>query len=60
MQDRLSDESILNVPGLDPRYVLLRRVGGGSYGNVYSAKDTVTNQLVAVKVVNELFDDLID
>ena len=60
MQDRLSDESVLNVPGLNPRYVLLRRVGGGSYGNVYSAKDIITNQLVAVKVVNELFDDLID
>lgn len=60
MQDKLSSRSILSVPGLNPRYLLLRRVGGGSYGSVYSAKDKQTNKLVAVKVVYELFDDLID
>jgi mitogen-activated protein kinase 1/3 len=60
MQDRLSSRSVLVVPGLNSRYLLLRRIGGGSYGSVYSAKDKQTNKLVAVKVVYELFDDLID
>jgi len=57
---RLSEDSVLQVPGLDPRYLLLRCIGGGSYGQVYSAKDKVTGKLVAVKVVPSLFEDLID
>jgi len=40
--------------------MLLRKIGGGSYGSVYSAKDRTTNKLVAVKVVSGLFEDLID
>ena len=60
MQNWLNEDSILNIPDLDPRYILIRKIGKGSYGNVYSAKDRVKNRLVAIKVIEELFDDLID
>lgn len=60
MQEKSSQSNWLDVPGLNKRYMLLRQIGGGSYGKVFSAKDKNTNTLVAVKVISWLFEDLID
>ncbi|XP_055271582.1 mitogen-activated protein kinase kinase kinase kinase 2 isoform X2 [Moschus berezovskii] len=42
-----------NVSLQDPRdrFELLQRVGAGTYGDVYKARDTVTSELAAVKIV---------
>jgi mitogen-activated protein kinase 1/3 len=42
---------------VDVRYVNLIAVGGGSYGLVCSATDTVTGQQVAIKKVTNCFRD---
>lgn len=43
-----------NVPFEDPslKYELLNELGKGSYGAVYKARDLVTSELVAVKVIS--------
>ena len=40
-----------------PRYELIRFLGEGSYGCVVEAYDRKNNQKVAIKRINELFDD---
>lgn len=45
---------------LDPRYVIEKIIGAGSYGMVLRARDTVDNCLVAIKRVNkEIFEEVI-
>uniref|UniRef100_A0A8B9MTS8 non-specific serine/threonine protein kinase n=1 Tax=Accipiter nisus TaxID=211598 RepID=A0A8B9MTS8_9AVES len=41
------------VSRLDPRlrYELVQRLGGGSYGEVYKARDTGTGELAAIKII---------
>jgi hypothetical protein len=45
---------------VDKRYVDLVAVGGGSYGLVASARDTVTGENVAIKRVANAFRDVRD
>jgi mitogen-activated protein kinase 1/3 len=45
---------------VDVRYTNLRPIGGGSYGFVCSADDSVTGEKVAIKKVANVFHDLID
>jgi mitogen-activated protein kinase 1/3 len=48
------------ISDLDPRYVLEKIIGSGSYGVVLRAKDTVDGSLVAIKRVNkEIFEETI-
>ncbi|XP_068779716.1 mitogen-activated protein kinase kinase kinase kinase 2 isoform X2 [Struthio camelus] len=50
-----------DVSLLDPRlrYELVQRVGAGTYGDVYKARDTETGELAAVKIVKlDLGDDI--
>ncbi|XP_077818370.1 mitogen-activated protein kinase kinase kinase kinase 2 isoform X12 [Macaca mulatta] len=44
----LRDVSLQDPRG---RFELLQRVGAGTYGDVYKARDTVTSELAAVKIV---------
>ena len=45
---------------LDPRYVVEKIIGSGSYGVVIKARDTTDNSLVAIKRINkEIFDESI-
>ena len=45
---------------LGPKYELVRKVGKGTYGSVFEARDTVTNEKIAVKNVKSIFDDEIE
>jgi mitogen-activated protein kinase 1/3 len=45
---------------VDVRYTDLKPIGGGSYGFVCSAQDTLTGEQVAIKKVANVFHDLID
>jgi len=45
---------------VDVRYRNLRPIGGGSYGFVCSADDTMTGQKVAIKKIKRVFNDLVD
>jgi hypothetical protein len=42
------------------RYQAIKQIGKGSYGNVVSALDRERQTNVAVKKVNDVFDDLVD
>jgi len=55
------EELQAEINQLDPRYVLEKIIGSGSYGVVMRAKDTAdNNKLVAIKRVNkEIFDEAI-
>jgi len=39
------------------RYEILDRIGGGAFGTVYRARDTVLDRVVAVKVINQPVTD---
>ena len=39
------------------RYEILERIGGGAFGTVYRARDTVLDRVVAVKVINQPVTD---
>lgn len=45
---------------IDEKYSLITKLGQGSYGSVYSAKDNLTGELVAIKELKGIFDDFID
>lgn len=60
MQRQSTMKSTLSIPGLPSRFRLIKKLGAGSYGSVYAAKDTKTNRVVAIKIIEHLFDDLID
>eukprot|EP00403_Amphidinium_massartii_P048352 CAMPEP_0178466592 /NCGR_PEP_ID=MMETSP0689_2-20121128/51984_1 /TAXON_ID=160604 /ORGANISM="Amphidinium massartii, Strain CS-259" /LENGTH=427 /DNA_ID=CAMNT_0020093623 /DNA_START=21 /DNA_END=1300 /DNA_ORIENTATION=- len=45
---------------LPSRYEAMVVIGTGSYGSVCKAFDSVTNEFVAIKRVQKLFDDLVD
>ena len=49
-----------NVFEVDVRYTNLVPVGGGSYGLVCSADDSITQRRVAIKKVTNAFSDLTD
>uniref|UniRef100_A0A8C4WMA3 Protein kinase domain-containing protein n=1 Tax=Gopherus evgoodei TaxID=1825980 RepID=A0A8C4WMA3_9SAUR len=42
-----------DVSLLDPRlrYELIQRIGAGTYGDVYKARDTQTAELAAIKII---------
>lgn len=39
-----------------PRYQLIRKIGKGTYGSVFEAKDIETNECVAIKNVKSIFE----
>lgn len=43
-----------------PNYEIIRQIGSGSYGQVVEAKQLSTGNKVAIKRMNNLFDDTID
>lgn len=45
---------------LKGKYKIEKEIGAGSYGSVVRARHAVTGQVVAVKRVTNLFDDLVD
>jgi serine/threonine protein kinase len=45
---------------LDERYQNLKPIGGGSYGIVVKAEDTITKDFVAIKKINNTFANLTD
>lgn len=45
---------------VDVRYINLKYLGGGAYGCVASAEDTLTGKKVAIKLVRDVFRDLFD
>lgn len=63
-QSYFSKKTSNKMEGTNPkdksRYVFANTLGRGAYGVVFSAKDTHTNRLVAVKKISGLFDDLTD
>jgi len=55
------DVMISGAPfSVDVRYQNLKQIGGGSYGIVCSADDSVENRRVAIKKVPNTFQDLVD
>ncbi|RYY31770.1 hypothetical protein EON62_06230 [archaeon] len=45
---------------IDTRYTNLKFIGGGAYGSVAAAEDTLTGRKVAIKKVADVFRDLGD
>lgn len=45
---------------IDERYTKLRPIGDGSYGFVASGLDTVTGRKIAIKMVKDVFCDVVD
>lgn len=43
---------------LGPKYDLTRKLGKGTYGSVFEAKDNTTNERLAIKNVKSIFEDL--
>lgn len=51
-EERALADKLPRYPGLE-RYILLQKMGDGAFSNVYRARDTKTNQEVAIKVVRK-------
>jgi len=45
---------------VDVRYTNLKYLGGGAYGSVCSADDSLTGKKVAIKKITDVFRDLFD
>ena len=45
---------------VESRYSNLKFIGGGAYGQVCSADDSVTKRRVAIKRIKDVFRDLMD
>lgn len=43
---------------LGPKYELTRKLGKGTYGSVFEARDTASNERLAIKNVKSIFEDL--
>mmetsp|Transcript_1932 Transcript_1932/g.2423 ORF Transcript_1932/g.2423 Transcript_1932/m.2423 type:complete len:131 (-) Transcript_1932:1139-1531(-) len=52
--DRDHRSKILQLPS---RYQIVKKLGSGSYGSVFAAKDTQTNKIVAVKIMSDVFKE---
>ncbi|XP_012256582.2 myosin-IIIb-like isoform X3 [Athalia rosae] len=46
------------IPDPDERFALLELIGEGTYGEVYSARDKQTDTLVAVKILENVADNI--
>jgi serine/threonine-protein kinase RCK2 len=51
-EEREKASKMPRYPGLE-RFILLEKMGDGAFSNVYRARDTQTNQEVAIKVVRK-------
>eukprot|EP00741_Cyanophora_paradoxa_P015073 tig00020848_g14544.t1 len=49
-----------NTFEVDERYELVKPMGNGAYGQVCSARDNVSGEMVAIKKVSKAFEDLTD
>ena len=58
------DKNVFDIAGItfiiDKKYSVIKKLGQGSYGVVCSCKDNEKNILVAMKKVQNAFEDLID
>lgn len=45
---------------LGGRYLIVKKLGQGSFGSVYSAKNILTKELVAIKEVNGIFTNFLE
>jgi len=52
--DRDHRSKILQLPS---RYQIVKKLGSGSYGSVFAAKDIQTNKIVAVKIMSDIFKE---
>ena len=56
----MSDQTEIPQWHLPERYKLISKIGAGAFGSVYLARDATTRELVAIKCVKGIFDDIFD
>ena len=39
-------------------YEIIKKVGEGTFGNVYKARDKLNNQIIALKIINRIKNNL--